>query len=881
VLVFTRNILFSLIIWCSFSGLLAQQDSMSLLYSSTLNTYHRQAFDSSESLASRLKKLAITNKAITYQILANDMLGILASREQNNKKAFECYFEIVRLCTHDSLMKRKARAFNSLSSLYFDQRQFEEARDFLKQEIALRIQLNDSVKLANNYINLSTTYRSLKQPDSIKYFLQKAGIIALALNKEGLLANYFNQMGTYFFTLHQQTNLSPLLDSAAGYYNRAYHIWLKRNELRNLLKPISNLGYIYQQKKEFQKAITYFQKAEKIADSLNHEIEKYVIYANMAETYEDLGNYKESARYMRKLLELKDSIQKTELKEYAVELDKKFQLENKSKTILQQSLELEQKNNRINKQQKQIYLYSLVFLILLVIIVAALVYFNFNKRLHKKIEEAKEKFFVNIMHEIKTPLSMIQAPLKALKPKLTNEEDAYYLQMAEKNTHRLNELLMQMLEVSKIDSGDYSLNNSLGNPIELLMELTESFQKTALEKNIRLYCDMPAQTVSVYFDKDALQKAAGNLLSNAIKYTPSGGMAGIALNIEEKENELVLKLEVWDTGTGIPKAEQEKLFTRFFRSQKTASQAKGMGIGLSLVKDIVDAHNGQLWFSSEENKGSRFGFSFSLKTASKQSDAPIHNLSGVQNGQKLILLVEDDKDIATFLQNFLQQKKYQVIHAANGKLAQSVLKNTCPDIIITDLMMEEMDGLSFIKEIKKNKGLEHIPIIVLSAKTGAQTRMDVLNAGAQNFVAKPFIPEELFSILESQLALVNKLKKEIQEAIEPKGKGKPEDKFNSSHPYMQKLFKHIFEKLDHPDLNVEYLADALATNRSHFQRKVKSLSGFSPSELIKMIRLEKALEFLEAKKGNVTEVAYMCGFSSQSYFTKCFTEYFGKPPSQV
>lgn len=842
------------------------------------NLYQCQKLDSTLIISKTLLLEATKENSITYQLLAHNFLANLLFDNNSIKESFKHQYAILKLCTHDSLNNYRARALNGLGVAYFSQKQFDLAKQFLKEEISLRLKMRDSLKLANNYINLTSVYRNLKQYDSVNYFLDKAGIIAYKKNKSSLLANYFNSKGNHYFTLLKNNSEIVSSDSSILYYTKAIAIWNKQNDLKNLIKPLSNLGYVFQFKKEYSKAIHQFIKSELIADSLNLLEEKVTIYGNIAETYFDTKNYIQAAIYFKKLIEIKDSIQQIEIKQYSVMLDKQYQLENKSKTIIQQQLELEQKNNRINTQKKQLYFYLLVLIVLVVIVSGIVVYINFNKRVTKKIQEAKEKFFINIMHEIRTPLSMIQAPLKALQPKITDEESKYYISLAEKNAHRLNDLMSQMLEVSKIDSDTYKLNMSTGNPQMLIQDISHIYEKLAIEKNIRFIPDFNTSQQTLLFDKDALEKIITNLLSNAIKYTAANGVVGFNVVFEEKEAAITLKMEVWDTGIGIPKIEQDKLFTRFFRSKNSATQTKGVGIGLSLVKDLVNAYKGRISFTSEENKGSKFNVELDL-TVAQQSEV-VHAVD-INTENPLILIIEDDEDISGFLSNYLQSKSFSVLNAANGSIAKTILKHTLPNLIVTDLMMEELDGLSFIKEIKADKGLNHIPVIVLSAKSNPQSRVEVLNAGAQVFIAKPFIPEELFSIIDNQLELINIFKTEFQETVNDKEKISPEQKFVSSDAYTQKLFDLIFTHIDNPDLGVEFLADLMATNRSHFQRKIKNLTGHSPSEIIRMIRLEKAKEFLLAKKGNITEVAYMCGFSSQSYFTKCFLDYFNETPSSI
>jgi two-component system sensor histidine kinase ChiS len=857
----------------------AQVNEVNALYQASNQLYVEGKLDSCQVLINETLLKSKKADLIWYRLAALNLMADVYYEKNNFEKAVETHFKVLRLCLHDSLIKQRARALNGLGVLYFEQRQFDLAKQYLKQEIHLREKLKDSVKLANNLINLSSVYRNINQNDSVLYYLNQAGLIAEKKNKASLLANYYNNKGNYYFSVLKSKSDRRFADSSIFYYDKASAIWIKKNDLKNALKPITNLGFVLQYNKQHPLALKQFLRAEKIADSLGLIYEKITIYGNLAEACFNLKEYLKSSNYYKKLIDAKDSVQKIKTREFTVKLDKQYELENKSKTILEQALDLEQKNNSINNQRKQLYLFLLVFIILAVCIVFGIIYANFNKRLNKRIEQAKETFFVNIMHEIKTPLSMIQAPLKALKPKLTDEESLYYLSLAEKNSHRLNQLMSQMLEISKMDSAKYRLNMSTGDVLSFISDLFPNYEKHASDNHIRFYTETSGSSQLALFDKDALEKIITNLLLNAIKYNRANGIVGCSVSLEDQNDDLNLLIDVWDTGIGIPKNEQEKLFSRFFRSQKSSKDVKGIGIGLSLVKDIVTAHSGKIWFTSEEDVGSRFTVEIRLKKSSHSSEN-----SFITNGEDLplILLIEDDEDILAFLSTFLNSKHLSIIKAQNGLIARAILQNTIPDLIITDLMMPELDGLSFIKELKLNKDLNHIPILVLSAKSNPQSRVDVINAGAQVFLSKPFVPEEVYSIIISQLELINQYKKQIKHAVESKEVDLTvEEKYSSTQPYIQKLFTFIFQHIDNTDLGVEFLADLMATNRSHFQRKVKSLTGYSPSELIKIIRLEKAREYLLAKKGNVTEVAYMVGFSSQSYFTKCFSEYFQKSPSEM
>jgi CheY-like chemotaxis protein/anti-sigma regulatory factor (Ser/Thr protein kinase) len=464
---------------------------------------------------------------------------------------------------------------------------------------------------------------------------------------------------------------------------------------------------------------------------------------------------------------------------------------------------------------------------------------------------------------------MIQAPIKLLQSKVDDPEITKQLDYAERNLNRLNELINQMLLISKIDVSKYVINERFGNFKEFIDEIIETYQAESKLKQQLFSFDYHLLTNYFKFDADAIQKIISNLLSNAIKYTPEQGQIGLEITSTEKQ----LTILVWDNGIGIERHDVEKVFTRFYRSKESEkSKQKGAGIGLSLVKGLVDALHGSIDLQSAKGQGCVFTIQLPLQAQIKEQAIKTQE-------QSMVLLVEDDKEIAEFNKQFLENNNYSVISAFNGIEAKELLLQLIPDIIITDLMMPDMDGVSLVKEIRANTNTEHIPIIVLSAKTSANSRLEMLSMGVQGYIAKPFLPDELLHLIASQLFMLKEKVVNFKQNVENKIEN-VEQKFKGIDPYTEKFFKIIFEQIDNSEFSVELFADMMATNRSHFQRKIKSLTGYSPSELIKLVRLEKSKELLQEKKGNITEVAYMCGFSSQSYFTKSFTQQFGQSPSQ-
>lgn len=872
-----------LFLLCKTDVLSQSKDRLQNLTNKIFDLYKDQKYDSAIVISDILLSEAEKNTNTHYIIVAAYNKAQSLSQLNKTKEAADFYYKALRLCADTSERKQKAGIYNNLGVLNFNQGNITTAKQYFREEINLKKQIGDPVLLVNGLINLSAMHLRLKEYDSSSYVLNEVEIVLKKLNKPKLSAHYFLTRGNYFRFIEK-------LDSAAHYYNKSLAVWLQLNNKEEALRPLFNLGNIYHIKGEFKKALNNYLQANEITDSLKLLPEKIKVCGNIAELYYDIKEFKQSADLFRTYIELKDSLRKKdinayaiqldkqfktekEIADYAIKLDKQFQTEKNKEIIQQQKLELSEHKNRL-------YLSLFIVALCIITIIIIVVYLTFKKRLRIKTEDAKKKFFSNVVHEIRTPLSMISAPLKLLKPKLNSTDDLYNIDMAEKSIGRLNELINQMLDISKIESSKYTLTETFGDLELFFNQMIKNYSKMASEKNIVFLHQLQIGSKTTFFDKDALEKITGNLLSNAIKYTPEGSQAGIDIYTEEREAGINLVINVWDTGPGISEKEQEKIFNRFYRSSNVATSTKGVGIGLSLVKELVELLRGDIELKSAEGKGAVFTVNILLKNKDEKTNFNISSASFNNETKSRILIAEDDADILDFNANYLEKNELKVLKAHNGKEAIDLLEKTLPDLIITDLMMPQMDGLSFLKTIKSNPASDHIPVIILSAKTSAESRMEALKLGAQAYISKPFLPDELLTLVLNQIEIVSKKKNEFKELIQ-QADIKTEEKFTGTEPYTKKLFKIVFEQLDNPDLSVEALADLMATNRSHFQRKVKAITGLSPSEIIKTIRLEKAKELLLAKSGNITEVAYSTGFSSQSYFTRCFTQHFGISPTQM
>lgn len=813
-------------------------------------------------------QLAIQQKDNKSRINAMRIKGKGLFAADKKKEAAELYFEALRFCTSPADDKETAMLYREIGYTYFSQGHPREAKEYYKKEIAIKISVYGRDSIGEQLINLAVMHDQLKEKDSAFMVLKEVDAILTRNDNLKLRGYYYLNLGALLESVKK-------LDSAEYFYRRAYDVWHQIGNESQIYKATFNIGYVAEEKGNYAEAIKYYKLCEESAKKFGFQTEIAHVYGTMAEAYASLKDYKNAYTYLYKYAILNDSLSKGEFNNYVVKLDKQFQTDKNRETIQQQKIKLQDANLEVQKQQNKALLIIVILIGVVLIAVIVIGYTTFKGRVQRQVEAAKQQFFANVVHEIRTPLSMIQGPIKVLQGQVNDPAQLYQLDMAERNTTRLNELVNQMLDISKVDAGKYQLNESVGNIDQFLEDITRQYQVLATEKGVILLKQAETNTGNILFDKDALEKTIGNLVSNAIKYTAAGGTVGLDVAAEQAGAGLNFTFTVWDTGKGIPKDEQQKIFNRFFRSKEQVDAGtKGIGIGLSLVSDLVQLMNGTINVESEPGKGAVFTVQIPLRPAETTVAGNSADTAG-----HTILLVEDDADILAFNKILLTEKGYHVRTAANGIDAIAALKDELPDIIITDLMMPGKDGLAVIKEVRSNPLTDHIPVIILSAKASAQSKMEGVTEGAQVYLSKPFQPEELVGMVRNQLSIIERQKTRYRENTEQQNIP-IEERFSGDDPFTRKCYAVIQEHLDDAQLSVEKLAELMNINRSHFQRKIKALTGYSPSELIKTIRLEKAKELLQKKEGNITEVAYATGFTSQSYFTKCFSDHFGYPPSQ-
>lgn len=507
----------------------------------------------------------------------------------------------------------------------------------------------------------------------------------------------------------------------------------------------------------------------------------------------------------------------------------------------------------------------------------------------------KIRFFTNISHELRTPLTLILSPLEQLMNKENDPGKLKILNTIKKNSDRLLKMVNQVLDLRKIESGSDKLKIQNSDILMVLKKVMVDFESIAERKDINLRFNSDQESLEMWFDLEKVEKILFNLLSNAIKFTPSGGDVEVDLT----QNGEYVELKVSDTGPGIPSEYQNRIFERFVNVRiNDENVQQGTGIGLSLVKAFAEEHIGKVYFKTKQNKGTTF---FVLLPKNKE----LLPASGVVNDQKppeteisfknspsgepsndgntetgkssTVLVVEDDPDMRAFIADALRTE-YDLLVAENGKEGLALALKKLPDMIISDVMMPEMDGIEMCEKLKDDVRTSHIPIVLLTAKTGIENKMDGISQGADDYIEKPFR-------LDFLLLRVKKLIEQrvlLREAFMTNKILEPSEINVGSvdRDFLEKLVKTIEDDIDNPDLNVKRLSETVGLSHTNLYRKIKGLTGLTATEFIRNTRLKRAAQLLKNKELNVTDVMYMVGFSHRSYFTRSFREFFGVSPRE-
>ena len=546
-----------------------------------------------------------------------------------------------------------------------------------------------------------------------------------------------------------------------------------------------------------------------------------------------------------------------------------------------------------NHQKMYIVLFSIILLLLIGIMVYIYRTILMKRRIEEEANKAKLQFFTNISHELRTPLTLIADPVNyIIHDDNLNSQQRSMLQIVQRNVLVLTQLVSEILDFRKVQNGKMELRLSDFNLSENMKQWIMLFSASAQKKHIAISMNAP-DVVMLRADQDKIERICYNLLSNALKYTSEGG----EITLTAKEENGRVMISVADNGCGISSDELPYIFDRFYQAKNAG---RGTGIGLAIVKAFTELHHGEVSATSIEGKGSTFTIHIPVRQKGEVTNQPTEKIEQLvepssaeevpnqarhideliqpyQTDKPEVLIIDDNIDIRTYLRSVLSEK-YNVSEAANGKAGLELARKIVPDIVLSDIMMPVMDGLAFCQQLKTDKAISHIPVILLTARSLDEQRAEGYEHGADAYLSKPFSLRLLLSRIDNLIESRKKLNQTWSKGVEDDEIGNISNEIDKS--FLKQLRKIIQENLANSDLSVEQIGDEIGLSRVQLYRKVKALTGYSPVEIVRKARLTRARHLLQTTERTVSEVAYAVGFSTPSYFSKCYKDEFGENPKK-
>lgn len=520
------------------------------------------------------------------------------------------------------------------------------------------------------------------------------------------------------------------------------------------------------------------------------------------------------------------------------------------------------------------------------------------QRMHE-LDLMKIKFFTNVSHEFRTPLSLIMAPVDKILKQIAEPDIQRQLLLVNRNAKRLLNLVNQLLDFRKMEYQELKLHEKTGDIVSFIKELSYAFTDIADQKNISFVFDSELETLVTRFDHDKIERILFNLLSNAYKFTPEGGQVSVLLNMIGKNGAAKLEIRVIDTGIGIAEDKQEKIFEPFFQNDIPGSMLnQGSGIGLSITREFVKLHHGEILVESHSNEGSCFTVLLPLRQQADKDifiDKPLtinHSFEfaadeqfakngspkDTRDGKKAtVLLVEDNDDFRFYIKDNLKTA-FNVIEAENGKKGWQKALAQHPNLVVSDISMPEMNGIDLCRKIKGDKRTSHIPVILLTALIGEEQQLKGLETGATDYMTKPFNFEILQSKIRNILNQQESMRKTYQKQVEVNPTEMQVD--SPDELFIKKVLLLIDNNISNPNFSVEELSSEVFVSRYTLYKRILAMTGKTPNELVRSMRLKRAAQLLETGHLTISQICHKVGFKSQKYFVKTFKQEYNTIPSK-
>lgn len=817
-------------------------------------------------------------------------IGILPEASDYHYQALqisESYHDV----NNEANQKNRVMALNGIGNIALTLNDFDEAESNFREALKGEVTINSNLGQAINYANIGAIFQKRRMYDSAFYYYE------LSMFKNQLIGS---QLGIGLCHKHfgQIYEVQNKYAEAENEYRAAYNVMDGMEDRWHWLEACLAMARISLKQSRFDEAEIYLVKAKTTAEEIKspeHLSETYSIYEMY---FSRLGNFKNALESHKQSVMYHDSVQSIQKSNQVVETRINYEREKNLKYIDQLNRE-----KSMQVRETKIILTSSVIALLLLISLSVALWYAFLQRTKKnkslrEIDRVKSNFFTNITHEFRTPLTIILGHSRQLQKKtdLPQKEEKSYLSAIEKQGEQMLRLVNQLLDIAKINVGMDNPVWKYGNIVTFIGILIDRYRLFANDKNIFISYYPQCPLIEMDFVPNYINNVFQNLLSNAINYSLKYGLVSVSVVPDNK----TVKITVSDNGIGIDTDELERIFDLFYQVPSSENK-QGSGIGLAYTKQLVERMNGTIEVKSQINEGSEFTVTLPIRTNEKvhiekwepgsESPHSIHNLADSKDekaelildkevntqidGKPVILVVEDNKDVLFYMQSLLKDD-YSVITAVDGVDAMEKAFRLVPDIIITDAMMPRKDGFSLCKEVKSSTILNHIPIIVVTAKTASEDMLAGLKCGADAYITKPFQPEELLIRVANLLELIKVMKAKYMKIVLEE---KPKDHSDTNMTFLHNVTNLILNNISDPNLNPQQIADSLNISPSQLNRKVNALSGYSTSSYILQVKIDYSKKLLNKHEKNISEVGEACGFLDVAYFSRTFKKITGVTPS--
>ncbi len=808
-------------------------------------------------------------------------MGVLDVAMEYHSRAWK----ISEDCTDSSLLMKKNAvvSLNGLGNIYMSIGNYEYADSVLRMALAGETELGSATGQAINHANLGSIFESKGLLDSAwLHYREAMSFNQKAQNKLGISLCH-----RYFGSIHEKEGN---YDMAIKEYNAAYQLMQASKDEWHSLNLLLDLAQIYHNIGKLEEALKHLDKAHEMAERIKSMEHLPKVYQHYYLLHKQQGNYRQALDCHVRAAQLQDSL---------VDMSKLNRIQNVSLSIernrqAQQMREVQQQYEAERTTRRISYLvFGIVFLLLASGL--SMMYYILrtrarNHRILKNLSELRENFFTNITHELRTPLTLILGLSRDIREHAGSAKKTSELsQIIERQGNSLLSLINQLLDISKIKSAIGEPDWRHGDVTSYIRMVVDCYREYAHEKHIELQY-ISYGPIEMDFVPDYMDKMLNNLLSNAFKFTPEGGKVTVTVRVDDKE----VLISVTDTGIGIKAESIDHIFEAFYQAE-SENKHIGTGVGLALIRQITQSINGKVKVESSWGKGSCFTLRLPMRHGSgrwkafeqggrslkpllpEEKRLPEDSRTEKDNRTRL-LIVEDNGDVARYIGSQLSES-YDIFYAPDGKLGLDKARETVPDLIITDLMMPEMDGFELCRQIRADELTSHVPLIILTAKITDTDRIKGIQAGADAYMSKPFNGDELRMRVEKLLEQRLHLREKFSQATAD-GKETEVQRSELDRHFLKKTIDAIYLLIDKKQADVNALAERLCMSPRQFHRKISALTGESPASYLLQIKMRRAKQLIDSKPQlTIDEVAERCGFEHYSGFYHAFRKAYGVSPS--